>query len=183
MERPDDRTRAVPSGGPGSRSRDRSIRTGTRDRPLGEREEEMTGGRKRAKERERERKKMWLTLFLDPAAPTEADAEREVSSRPARRSPTPRDVIRDGRTAGECTAARWPACPFVEKEREREGSSFTAGARPLPRAQATIRFSPSSLLHVRAISGDRLDDATPRNQRTRDRDASAKTERYETGRA
>lgn len=47
-------------------------------------------GRKREKERDKERKRereKLLTLFLDPAAPTEADAERVESSRPARRSP------------------------------------------------------------------------------------------------
>jgi len=106
-DRPDDRTRAVPSGGPGSRSRDRLIRTGVEIVRERKREREREGERERKRMREREREKWSAYPFpRSGRAPTEADAEKRDVLSPRASLANSRDVIRDRSTAGESRSTR-----------------------------------------------------------------------------
>lgn len=137
--RADDRAhdRAIDRPAPESRSsawRERERETERRGRQAGR---QRASERARVRETERERSGV-LTLFLDPAAPTEADAEGEVSSRPARRA---------RRLAGRNSGAERTAGMRDPRGGRRVllcGVPLSRGASPLPRARETIPATATS---------------------------------------
>lgn len=161
--RPD--ARAGPSREPGSRSRDRLTRTGVEIVRL-ERERGKQGDEEKKKERKRERQKSGvLTLFLDPAAPTEADAERGVLS-PRASLADSRDVIRDGTHRRSETRVAAAARGGPRASLSRVSLSFHGFASPLSRRARARRFTQSTLVYFMF--------ARTRRTRRRAADASAK---------